>query len=181
MSRWLNFWFLIFTLSFSQIALSDSKVEIDAQIDEVLQKLFEFSPAAKTLAGKGEGILVFPSIIKAGWIIGGSYGEGALRVYDQNIQYYNNISGSVGFQFGIERRSEVIMFLSKNALNRFKDSDGWDGGADGSVAIANFGAGEDLTVENIKDPVISFIFSPQGLMVNASLEGTKISKIKQPK
>jgi len=104
-----------------------------------------------------------------------------LRVYDQNIQYYNNISGSVGFQFGIERRSEVIMFLSKNALNRFKDSDGWDGGADGSVAIANFGAGEDLTVENIKDPVISFIFSPQGLMVNASLEGTKISKIKLPK
>jgi len=65
MSRWLNFWFLIFTLSFSQIALSDSKVEIDAQIDEVLQKLFEFSPAAKTLAGKAEGILVFPKHYKS--------------------------------------------------------------------------------------------------------------------
>jgi lipid-binding SYLF domain-containing protein len=87
----------------------------------------------------------------------------------------------VGFQFGIEKRSEVILFLSKKALNYFKSSEGWDGGADGSVAIANFGAGEDFTIGNVKDPVISFIFSPQGLMVNASLEGTKISKIKQPK
>ena len=104
----------IFFSKFSQIGLSASKVEIDAQIDEVLSKLYDFSPAAKTLASKAEGILVFPNIVKAGWVIGGSYGEGALRVNDQNIQYYNNISGSVGFQFGVEKRSEVIIFLDKS-------------------------------------------------------------------
>lgn len=164
----------------SQISLSASKVEIDAQIDEVLIKLYAFSPAAQTLSSKAEGILVFPNIVKAGWVIGGSYGEGALRVNDQNIQYYNNISGSVGFQFGVEKRSEVILFLDKAALISFQTSGGWDGGADGSIAIATFGTGETLTLENIKDPVVSFIFSPEGLMVNASLEGTKISKIKTP-
>ena len=177
----LGMWILLLLVSFSQLSIAASKAEIDAQIDEVLQKFFEFSPAAKTLASKAEGILVFPSIVKAGWVIGGSYGEGALRVKNQNIQYYNNISGSVGFQFGIEKRSEILIFMSKDALVYFQKNKGWDGGADGSVAIANFGVGEDLTAENIKDPVISFIFSPQGLMVNASLEGTKISKIDEPK
>ena len=177
----LGMWILLLLVSFSQLSIAASKAEIDAQIDEVLQKFFEFSPAAKTLASKAKGILVFPSIVKAGWVIGGSYGEGALRVKNQNIQYYNNISGSVGFQFGIEKRSEILIFMSKDALVHFQKNKGWDGGADGSVAIANFGVGEDLTAENIKDPVISFIFSPQGLMVNASLEGTKISKIDEPK
>ena len=177
-----RFKIILFTIFMfiSQIGLSASKVEIDAQIDEVLIKLYDFSPAAKTLASKAEGILVFPNIVKAGWVIGGSYGEGALRVNDQNIQYYNNISGSVGFQFGVEKRSEVIIFLDKTALISFQTSDGWDGGADGSVAIATFGTGEAYTLENIKDPIVSFIFSPEGLMVNASLEGTKISKIKTP-
>ena len=118
----------------------------------------------------------------------GSTNEGldaSNQTYEEPIsvnvqQYYNNISGSVGFQFGVEKRSEVIIFLDKTALISFQTSGGWDGGADGSVAIATFGTGEAFTLENIKDPIVSFIFSPEGLMVNASLEGTKISKIKTP-
>ncbi len=178
-----NFKFLCFTILviFSQLSFSASKAEIDAEIDEALQKLYEFSPAAKTLSEKSEGILVFPSIVKAGWIIGGSYGEGALLIKNNINQYYNNISGSLGFQFGIEKRSEIIMFLDKKTLTKFQNSNGWDGGADGSVAITTFGVGMDLTAENIKDPIVSFVFSPTGLMVNASLKGTKISKIDTPK
>jgi lipid-binding SYLF domain-containing protein len=173
--------FLIFLLTLSNLVFSASKAEIDAEIDEALEFLYKESPAAKTLAAKSKGILVFPTIVKAGWILGGSYGEGALLTNGKKIQYYNNISGSLGFQFGIEKRSEIIMFLEQSALEDFKKNNGWDGGADGSVAIASFGAGMDVTAENIKDPIISFIFSPKGLMVNASLEGTKISKIDQPK
>jgi lipid-binding SYLF domain-containing protein len=169
--------FLIFLLTLSNLVFSASKAEIDAEIDEALEFLYKESPAAKTLAAKSKGILVFPTIVKAGWILGGSYGEGALLTNGKKIQYYNNISGSLGFQFGIE----IIMFLEQSALEDFKKNNGWDGGADGSVAIASFGAGMDVTAENIKDPIISFIFSPKGLMVNASLEGTKISKIDQPK
>ena len=172
--------FLIFLLSLSNVIFAASKIEIDAEIDEALEFLYKESPAAKTLAAKAKGILVFPSIVKAGWVFGGSYGEGALLVNEKKVQYYNNISGSLGFQFGIEKRSEIIMFLEQSALDNFKKNDGWDGGADGSIAIATFGAGMDVTVENIKDPIISFIFSPKGLMVNASVEGTKITKIDPP-
>jgi len=172
--------FLIFLLSLSNVIFAASKTEIDAEIDEALEFLYKESPAAKTLAAKAKGILVFPSIVKAGWVFGGSYGEGALLVNEKKVQYYNNISGSLGFQFGIEKRSEIIMFLEQSALDNFKKNDGWDGGADGSIAIATFGAGMDVTVENIKDPIISFIFSPKGLMVNASVEGTKITKIDPP-
>jgi len=172
--------FLIFLLSLSNVIFAASKTEIDAEIDEALEFLYKESPAAKTLAAKAKGILVFPSIVKAGWVFGGSYGEGALLVNEKKVNYYNNISGSLGFQFGIEKRSEIIMFLEQSALDNFKKNDGWDGGADGSIAIATFGAGMDVTVENIKDPIISFIFSPKGLMVNASVEGTKITKIDPP-
>ena len=172
--------FLIFLLSLSNVIFAASKIEIDAEIDEALEFLYKESPAAKTLAAKAKGILVFPSIVKAGWVFGGSYGEGALLVNEKKVNYYNNISGSLGFQFGIEKRSEIIMFLEQSALDNFKKNDGWDGGADGSIAIATFGAGMDVTVENIKDPIISFIFSPKGLMVNASVEGTKITKIDPP-
>ncbi|MEK9866817.1 MAG: YSC84-related protein, partial [Betaproteobacteria bacterium] len=168
--------FLIFLLFLSNVIFAASKIEIDAEIDEALEFLYKESPAAKTLAAKAKGILVFPSIVKAGWVFGGSYGEGALLVNEKKVNYYNNISGSLGFQFGIEKRSEIIMFLEQSALDNFKKNDGWDGGADGSIAIATFGAGMDVTVENIKDPIISFIFSPKGLMVNASVEGTKITK-----
>jgi len=172
--------FLIFLLFLSNVIFAASKIEIDAEIDEALEFLYKESPAAKTLAAKAKGILVFPSIVKAGWVFGGSYGEGALLVNEKKVNYYNNISGSLGFQFGIEKRSEIIMFLEQSALDNFKKNDGWDGGADGSIAIATFGAGMDVTVENIKDPIISFIFSPKGLMVNASFEGTKITKIDPP-
>jgi lipid-binding SYLF domain-containing protein len=172
--------FLIFLLSLSNVIFAASKTEIDAEIDEALEFLYKESPAAKQLAAKAKGILVFPSIVKAGWVFGGSYGEGALLVNEKKVQYYNNISGSLGFQFGIEKRSEIIMFLEQSALDNFIKNDGWDGGADGSIAIATFGAGMDVTVENIKDPIISFIFSPKGLMVNASVEGTKITKIDPP-
>jgi len=172
--------FLIFLLFLSNVIFAASKIEIDAEIDEALEFLYKESPAAKTLAAKAKGILVFPSIVKAGWVFGGSYGEGALLVNEKKVQYYNNISGSLGFQFGIEKRSEIIMFLEQSALDNFKKNGGWDGGADGSIAIATFGAGMDVTVENIKDPIISFIFSPKGLMVNASVEGTKITKIDPP-
>lgn len=172
--------FLIFLLTLSNIIFAASKTEIDAEIDEALEFLYKESSAAKTLANKAKGILVFPSIVKAGWVFGGSYGEGALLVNEKKVQYYNNISGSLGFQFGIEKRSEIIMFLEQSALDNFKKNSGWDVGADGSIAIATFGAGMDVTVENIKDPIISFIFSPKGLMVNASAEGTKITKIDPP-
>ncbi|MDA7760838.1 YSC84-related protein, partial [Methylophilaceae bacterium] len=128
-------------LVFSQVGFTASKAEIDAEIKAALDGLYKTTPAAKELASKAKGILVFPSIVKAGLVIGGAYGEGALLIGGKKVQYYNNISGSIGFQLGVEKRSEVYIFLKEDALKEFRNSSGWTGGGDASVAVAVWGAG----------------------------------------
>ena len=164
-------------LVFSQAGYTASKAEIDAEIKAAPDELYKTTPAAKGLASKAKGILVFPSIVKAGLVIGGAYGEGALLIGGKKVQYYNNISGSIGFQLGVEKRSEVYMFLKEDALKEFRDSNGWSGGGDASVAVAVWGAGGVANVDSIKEPVVAFVFSPKGLMYNLTLEGSKINKI----
>ena len=172
---------LIFILLISNIAFSGSKAQLDAEIKVALDELYKFSPAAQELSKQAKGILVFPGIIKAGLVFGGAYGEGALIVGGNKVQYYNNVAGSVGFQIGVEKRSEVYIFLEDAALKEFRNSDGWSAGGDASVAVAVWGAGGEINTDSIQDPVVAFVYSPKGLMYNLTLEGAKISKIDTPK
>ena len=156
-----------------------SKDEIDAKVQETLKTFYQFSSAGESLANKSAGILVFPSIIKAGFMAGGEYGEGALVVDGKIKDYYNTAAGSFGFQLGVQDRSEVILFMTKESLASFEYSDGWDAGVDGSIAITTLGAGKDFSLENTKEPVVAFAFSFKGLMGNLTLEGSKITRIKK--
>ena len=97
--------------------------------------------------------------------------------HGKTIDYYSTASASVGWQLGAQERSQVILFMTKDAYEHFQKSEGWDVGVDGSIAITTLGAGKDFSVENSKEPVIGFVFSQKGLMGNISLEGSKISKI----
>jgi lipid-binding SYLF domain-containing protein len=161
----------------SNVTFAASKAEIDEKIKESIKTFYAFSSAGESLSHKAFGMLVFPSIIKAGFVLGGEYGEGALLSNGKTIDYYSTASASVGWQLGAQERSQVILFMTKAAYEHFQKSEGWDVGVDGSVAITTLGAGKDFTVENSKEPVIGFVFSQKGLMGNISLEGTKISKI----
>ncbi len=156
-----------------------SRAEIDARVQETLENFYQHSLAGKTLAGKAVGMLVFPSIIKAGIGIGGEYGEGALLVNGKTVAYYNIASASIGFQLGAQARSQIILFMNKQALSGFRNSSGWEAGVDGSVALATLGAGGEISTETAKEPIIGFVFSNQGLMYNLSLEGSKITEIKK--
>jgi lipid-binding SYLF domain-containing protein len=154
-----------------------SKAEIDARVDAALAALYQTTPAARELAGKSAGLLVFPKVLKGGFGIGGAVGEGALLVGGQAVQYYRVTAASIGFQFGGQARSEVLMFMTADALRKFRESDGWEAGVDGSVALAQFGAGEELGTQTLQDPIIGFIYGNKGLMYNLSLEGAKYWKI----
>ena len=110
-------------------------------------------------------------------MVGGEYGEGALRIGDKNVEYYSIASASFGLQIGAQARSEVILFMDKNALENFRNHDGWSAGVDGSIAVIDSGAGKGVSTETAKEPIIAFIFSNKGLMGNLSLEGSKFSKI----
>ena len=170
----LAFFFLIPSFTFAA-----SKEETDAKVQETLKNFYQFSSAGEALAKKSVGILVFPSIIKAGFVGGGEYGEGALLVDGKIKDYYNTVSASFGLQIGAQERSQVILFMDKTSLQKFEYSEGWDAGVDGSIAITTLGAGKDFTIENSKEPVIGFAFGMKGLMGNLTLEGTKITRVKK--
>jgi lipid-binding SYLF domain-containing protein len=158
-----------------------SRVDLDAKVREAVADLYKHSSAARELAGKSHGMLVFPSIIKGGIGIGGEYGEGALLVGGRTADYYNIASASVGFQLGGQKRSVVILFMTPDAFQKFRASSGWKAGVDGSVAIATLGTGGALDTETLKKPIIGFVFENKGLMYNLTLEGSKITKIKKSK
>jgi lipid-binding SYLF domain-containing protein len=153
------------------------KAEIDRDANEALHSFVEQVPGARELANKAAGILVFPSVVKAGFGIGGEYGEGILLNKDSVAGYYNIISASFGFQLGVQERTIIIMFLTQDALDGFDRRAGWKIGVDGSVAIITVGIGGAIDTDKIVSPVIGFILDPKGLMYNLTLEGTKISRI----
>lgn len=159
------------------IAVAKSAEQIDIQVDATLAKFKEKVGGAEEFLAKAEGVLVFPTVIKAGIGIGGEYGEGALRIGGKTAQYYSTAGASIGLQLGGQARSQIIVFLEKEALDRFRNSSGWEAGVDGSIAVIEWGAGEDLGTVEINEPIVGFIFGNKGLMFNLSLEGSKFTKI----
>ena len=168
---------LSLTICFPGHSQAASAQEINAKVNQTLKEFYRHSPAGKELAQKAVAVLVFPEVIKAGIGIGGEYGEGALREGGKTTAYYNVASASIGFQLGAQLKSEVLLFMSKDALQKFRGSDGWEAGVDGSVAIATLGAGGEIDSNTIQQPIIGFIFSNKGLMYNLSIEGSKITRI----
>ena len=154
-----------------------SKDEIDAEVKEAVAAFYKHTSAGKELAGKAAGMLVFPSVVKAGIGIGGEYGEGALVIKGKPVAYYNVASASIGFQLGAQARSQIILFMTDKVLADFRNSEGWKAGVDGSVALATLGAGGAIDSETAKSPIIGFIFSNKGLMYNLTFEGSKITKL----
>lgn len=164
-------------LLISNVATAASKAEIDTDVQFALTAFYNLSPGNKELASKAAGVLIFPSIMKAGFFVGGDYGEGALQIGGKTVDYYSSAAISFGLQLGAQSRSQVILFMEKDALENFRMHDGWAAGLDGSVAVMDSGAGKGINTETAKEPIIAFIFSNKGLMGNLSLEGSKFSKV----
>jgi len=158
------------------ISLKSSRV-INDEVNLALQKFYKEVPGGKKFLEKTKGYLVFPSVIKAGFGVGGEFGEGALVEDGKITAYYNTASASVGLQLGVQKKSVIIAFLSEDALAKFKNSDGYTVGVDGSVALAIWGTGKDISNLTIKKPIIAFVYGNQGLMYNLTIEGSKITRI----
>jgi lipid-binding SYLF domain-containing protein len=167
-----------FVLS-SAPAAGASKEELDAHVRQAIQDLYRTSSAAKELAAKSVGMLVFPTVVKGGFVVGAEYGEGALLVGQKTAAYYNIVSASLGLQAGVQEKSVVLMFMTPEALSKFRGSKGWKAGVDGSVALATLGAGDAIDTETLKQPIVGFVFNNKGLMANLTLEGSKISLIER--
>ncbi len=154
-----------------------SAVEIDREVDFALKKLYDSTPSARMLARQAKGILVFPGIVKAGFIGGAQYGKGALRERGRTVGYYNIVAGSYGLQAGVQTFDYALFFMTQKALDYLKSSRGWEIGVGPSIVIVDAGIAKSLTTTTAKDDVYAFIFAQKGLMAGLGLQGSKISRI----
>lgn len=153
--------------------------DLNKDAAQALQTLYKSHPVAEDLAKKAKGILVFPSVIKAGLVFGGSYGEGVLYKGSHVAGYYNSVSASWGWQAGAQSYSYVVFLMSNKAVKYLNKSNGWEIGTGPTVVVADEGVAKNLSSSTLKDDAYAFIFDQQGLMASLSIEGTKISRIKR--
>ena len=151
--------------------------EIDTSVDLALEQFKKDIKGGDEFLKSAKGVLVFPSVFKAGVGVGGEYGEGALRIGGLTVDYYSTAAASIGFQLGAQSKRIIIVFMQDDALKKFRESKGWKAGVDGSVALIEIGTGGTIDTTNIKDPIIGFVFGNKGLMLNLTLEGSKYTKI----
>ncbi|MFM0125297.1 YSC84-related protein [Paraburkholderia sp. RL18-101-BIB-B] len=158
---------------------NDSKRRaIDAKVHGTLSKLYANVKGSRELVDKANGVLVFPSVIKVGFVAGGEYGEGALRVGGKSVGYYNTVSGSFGLQAGAQSKAIIFLFMTHDALNSFRHSKGWSVGGEGSVAVLKVGANGSIDTTTATSPVNAIVLTNAGLMGDVSLSGTKVSRLK---
>jgi lipid-binding SYLF domain-containing protein len=170
-------WLAAFTTLAIPKAEASSGAAIEEDVHATLRKFFRRVHGARELIARSEAVLVFPSVIKAGIGFGGEYGEGALLTRGRTLDFYNTVSASVGFQLGAQARSVIIVFMTPEAVDSFRNTAGWKVGVDGSVTVITLGVGASIDTARITAPIVGFIFDGAGLMYNLTLEGSKISRI----
>ena len=156
---------------------AESRHAVDASYQETLDRLYASNAGSRELVAKARGVLVFPRVISAGLVVGGAYGEGQLRERGRVEGYYRTTTGSVGWQIGAQSRALVFLFMTEDALERFKAGHGWSGGVDASVALLTVGANGAVDVNAERAPTVAFVMTNAGLMAGATLEGTKVTRI----
>lgn len=152
--------------------------EIDSAADAALTELTKSTPGAHDLVSKARGVLILPKVTSAGFIVGGTYGQGVLRKAGNSAGYYSMSAGSVGLLAGAQTKSMFLLFMTLEALQKFENSDGWTVGADASVAVLDTGASAHVDSKTAQAPIIGFVRSQAGLMANLSVDGTKFNKLK---
>lgn len=171
---------LCFTFIFSLLATASyakTKEEINASVKATMDRFKkEIKGGTEYLKG-AKGVLVMPGIVKAGFVIGGKYGQGALMVGKKPVDYYSLAEGSVGWQIGAEKYDMVILFMTDDVLKKFRRGENWEAGVDAEITVISTGAEASVETLRSQHPIAGFVFSQKGLMGGVSLKGAKFTKI----
>jgi lipid-binding SYLF domain-containing protein len=150
---------------------------IDGNVDAALARLHTQISGSKELVSSARGVLIFPSVVSAGFIVGAASGEGTLRESGKTTGYYRMTEGSVGLLAGAQSQAVFVLFMTPQALQQFKDSRGWTAGVDASVTVINVGANAAIDTRTVQQPVVGFVMTNAGLMANLSLNGSRITRL----
>lgn len=160
-------------------AMADTAAEIERDVLRAENIMYDTVPGAKELSAHAKGVLIMPSVIKGGLIIGGSYGEGALKIAGVVDRYYSVAAASIGYQVGVQKTAHAVFFMTDEALEGFRRSQGWELGADAEFTVPGDGISLNLSTTVVTAPVIAVVFAQDGLLAGASLEGAKYSRIER--
>ena len=166
-------------LNVANLAQAATRADLNKDSNQALATLYRTNPAARTIGDHAKAILIFPNIVKAGLVFGGAFGEGELINNDRVDGYYNSFTGSWGLQAGAQSYGYVVFLMNESALNYIHDSAGWEIGVGPTVVVIDEGKAKNISTTTMKDDAYAFIFSQQGLMAGVSIEGTKITRIKE--
>jgi lipid-binding SYLF domain-containing protein len=171
--------FALLCINVPFVAHASTAGEIDAKVNAALDRLKAEVPGSTKVLADAQGVLVFAEVIKAGFVIAGEGGEGALRIGGKTSGYYSIFSGSVGFQAGGQKRDIIMVFLDAGALKQFRDSKGWKAGVDGNITLIDVGASGTIDTATLKKPIVAFMVGQKGLMAGISLDGSKITRLER--
>jgi lipid-binding SYLF domain-containing protein len=166
-------------LGMTSSAAAKTAEEIDVGVEAARDQCAARIPGCREATEKASGMLVFPEVTKAAVGVGGSYGEGALIVGNKTEGYYSTASASIGLQLGAQKATQMIMFMTPEALDRFRNSSGWEAGANAQVTMIDEGKAADISTIVVDNPVIAFVFGQKGLMGDLSVQGSKITKLER--
>ena len=155
----------------------ESRADISAASSQALSQLVRENPAAAAISRQSRAVLIFPSIVKAGLVFGGAYGEGELRQGGTTVGYYNSFTGSWGLQAGAQSYGYAVFLMNDDAVRYLNESDGWEIGVGPTVVVVNAGVAENLSSSTLQDDAYAFIFDQKGLMAGVSIEGTKVTRV----
>jgi lipid-binding SYLF domain-containing protein len=168
---------IVGVLPLSAAAATDK--EIDVSVDVAMERFVKEVKGAHEFLQAAKGVLILPKVMQAGFVVGGEYGEGALRIGGKTVDYYNMVSGSFGWQIGAQQKDVILVFMTHKALQEFRTGENWRAGVDGTVTLIKVGAEGSIDTTTIKQPIVGFVFGQKGLMAGVSLEGSKFTKLKR--
>ena len=160
-------------------AAAATAAEINRDVKNALERLYGQSASAKAIGEEAKGVLVFPSIVKGGYLVGGQYGEGALLKDGRTAGYYNNVQVSYGLQAGLQKYGYALFFMTDSAMKWLDKSDGWEVGVGPSIVVVDVGAATSKTTTTLQADIYAFFFDQKGLMGGLGLQGTKITKVEK--
>jgi len=158
-------------------ALAAGRQELERDANQALKSLYAKNTAARLLGDKARAVLVFPHIVKAGFMFGGQIGDGVLMKGGRTVGFYNSLAGSYGFQAGLQVFGYALFFMNDKALAYLDNSDGWEIGVGPSIVVVDEGMGRSLTSTTLTQDVYAFIFDQKGLMAGIGIQGSKITRI----
>ncbi|MBE1297194.1 MAG: twin-arginine translocation pathway signal [Rhodobacteraceae bacterium] len=156
---------------------TNNAATIDARVDATLNQMYREYPNTIDLAEKSTGMLVMPLVTEAGFLVGGAYGRGALRINGVTVDYYSTVKGNAGLQIGAQQYAHVLFFMTDDALAGFRRSSGWAAGADLEYVVRDVGNSVAADTNTLTSPILAAVFAQAGLRIGATLEGTKYTRI----